>query len=264
MLTRQAPNAAGLVAAVVVAAVLVDRRRLTDLGLDLDRGWWRGLAGGTALGAGIALSTVAVGLAAGFYEFVGVRTGVGIGPWIPVAVGAVLFQLLFVVPEELFVRGYVITNVVEGLDGASWASRRTAAGVGIAVSSAFFYLTHAAAKGTAFGLMVAALSLLLGLGYVLSGDLSVPVGIHFGVNIGGVLAGTNPQRASLLELSAASTVQESIVLPVEAVVARMGAAVVAVAALCLWYRAADGGIRVTPAIARPLLRRDESRASADD
>lgn len=60
MLVRQLPNALGLGLAVVVAALLVDRRRLADLGLDLDRGWWRGLGGGIALGAAIKASNVMV------------------------------------------------------------------------------------------------------------------------------------------------------------------------------------------------------------
>lgn len=61
MISRQLPNTVGLTLTVVVAALLIDRRRLTDLGLHLDRDWWRGFGGGTALGAGITLFSVILG-----------------------------------------------------------------------------------------------------------------------------------------------------------------------------------------------------------
>lgn len=264
MLSRQLPNSLGLALAVVLAAILIDRRRLTDLGLDVDRGWLRGLAGGTLIGAGITLLAVLVGLGAGYYEVTSVGLATGPGVWTVVAVSAALFQLLVVVPEELFVRGYVITNVSEGLDGVPSVPRSVAVGTAIVVSSALFYVTHAAAKGTVFGLMVAVLSLLLGIGFVLGGDLSVPIGVHFGVNFAGVLAGLNPQPASLLELSAATTVQESLVLPVEAVAVRLAGAVVGIAVLWWWYHTRVGRIRVAPTVTRPALRWRASRDGTDD
>lgn len=264
MLSSQLPNALGLGLAVVLAALLVDRRHVTDLGLDVNRRWWRELGGGAALGAGISLLAIVVGLGAGYYEVTGVRLTSGLAVWIPLAVGAAVFQLLFVVPEELFVRGYVLTNVVEGLDGVPSVGRPLAAGVGIILSSALFYLTHASAKGATVGLMMFGLSLLLGVGYVLSGNLSVPIGIHFGFNAVGVVGGINPQPASLLEMTAASTVHESVGLPVEAVAVRMVGTVVALGMLFWWYHSTDGRLRVAPAIARPALRWRRSRRAGDD
>ena len=259
MLTAQLPNALGLGFAVIIAAILVDRRRLTDLGLEISRQWWRGLAGGTLVGAGITLLAIIVGLGIGYYELTGVGLPTGPGVWVVVAAGAALFQLLFVVPEELFVRGYIITNITEGLDGVPSIPRGVAAAVGIAVSSLFFYQTHAVAKGAVFGGMVGVLSILLGLGYVLSGELSVPIGIHFGVNFAGVLAGSNPQHASLIELTAATTVQESLVFPVEAVMVRLVGAVIGLAVVAWWYHATRDGIHVVPEIASPTLRWQETQ-----
>ncbi|WP_135306398.1 CPBP family intramembrane glutamic endopeptidase [Haloarcula amylovorans] len=264
MLTWQIPNALGLALAVVVAALVVDRRHLSDLGFAIDRQWWREILGGTMVGAGISMLTVLVGLGIGYYEFTGVGLTTEPGSWVVIAVGAALFQLLFVVPEELFVRGYLITNITEGLDSISAISRRMAAGVAILVSSGFFYLTHAVAKGTTFGLMVAVWALLLGLGYVLSGNLSVPIGIHFGVNFTGVLAGVNPQPASLLKLSTATTIQESLVLPSEAVVIRSVGVVIGIAVLGWWYHAHEEGIRVALTIPKPTLRWHEYRNPTDD
>ncbi|MBX0297249.1 CPBP family intramembrane glutamic endopeptidase [Haloarcula nitratireducens] len=254
MLSRQVPNALGLGLAVLIAARFVDRRHLTDLGLDIDHGWWRRLLGGTILGAAIALFAVVVGLYVGYYELSGMELTLSPLMWVAVAGGGALFQLLFVVPEELFVRGYIITNVTEGLDGLPSIPRPVAAGVGILISSGFFYLTHAAGKGTTFGLMTGIFSVLLGAGYVLSGDLSVPIGIHFGVNFAGVLAGTNPQQASLLEMTAATTIQESIVLPIEAVIVRGVGVAIGLALVGWWYHSVRDQLYVAPTIARPVLR----------
>lgn len=254
MLSRQVPNAVGLALAVVIAALLVDRRRLTDLGLRLDRGWWRGLVGGIALGGGITLLGVVAGLLVGYYEFSGVATASGPLTWLLIAGAAACFQLLFVVPEEMFVRGYLVTNVTESFEGVPSVPRGVAAGIGVIAASVVFYLTHAAGKGVVFGLMAGGLSILLGVGYVLSGDLSVPIGIHFGFNFAGVLVGTNAQPASILRTTSSTTVQESIALPPDAVVVRLLGASIGIAAVCWWYHAVYGRIRVAPTVVEPILR----------
>ncbi|QLD86602.1 CPBP family intramembrane metalloprotease [Natronomonas halophila] len=254
MLGRQLPNAVGLALATVIAALVIDRRRLTDFGLRIDQGWWHGIVGGTILGAGITLLSIVIGLRMGYYEFAGtVRTHRPL-VWPFLAAGGAVFQLIFVVPEELFVRGYLITNVTEDLDSVQRIPRWVAVGIGILASSGVFYLTHAAGKGTTYGGMAGGISILLGLAYVFSGDLSVPIGIHFGFNFAGVLAGTNVQPASLLRLTSSTTIQESIALPVEAVFVRLVGAVLGIGLLVAWYHAVRGPLRVAPTLHCPTLR----------
>jgi len=168
-------------------------------------------------------------------------------------IAAAGFQLLYLVPEELFVRAYLITNIVEGFEGTPSVPRGVAAGVGVVVASLVFYVTHSG-RGTVFGLMAAGFAVLLGIGYVLSGDLSVPVGIHFGINMTWVLAGVNPRSASLVELTAAGTVSESLTLPVEVVIASLVATAVGSVAMVWWDRSIDGRVRIAPSIPHPTLR----------
>jgi len=256
-LTWVLPQAMSISAGVVLVALLVDRRRLTDLGFNVDSGWWCGLAGGTGLGAGITVLSVVVGLITGYYDVVGVQLRGGLVVWPLPVVAAASFQLLYVVPEEMFIRGYMITNIIEGLDGIPSVPRSVAAGIGVVITSVVFYFTHSG-RGYVFGLMSGGVAVLLGVSYVLSGELSVPIGIHFGFNIAGVLTGTNPQLASFLELTATGSVESTTLLPIEAVIVQLAGAVFGLGVLFWWYYASDGRVRVDSAVSQPTLRWNRS------
>lgn len=251
------PQAVSISVGVVLAALLIDRRRLTNLGLDVDLGWWRGLAGGTGLGVGITVLSVVVGLVTGYYDIVDVQIRGGLVVWPLFAVGAAGFQLLYLVPEELFIRAYMITNIIEGFDGVSSVPRSVAAGIGVVVTSVVFYFTHSG-RGHVFGVMIGGIAVLLGIGYVLSGDLSVPIGMHFGFNIAGVFSGTNPQPASLLQLTATGSIEATTLLPIEAVAVQLVGTALGVGLLFWWYHTNDGRVQVDPAVARPTLRWNRS------
>ena len=249
------PQSGGIALGVVLVALVVDRRVLTDLGLRFGRGVWRRFAGGLVLGLGITSLGIAVGVAVGFYEFAGVTLTGGPGVWTVLVVGTALSQLFVVVAEELFVRGYIITNAVEGLDGLPSIPRGVAVGVAVAISSAFFYFTHST-RGDAFAVMAGGLAVFLGIAYVLSGDLAVPIGLHFGVNFAAMIGGSAPQQATLVRLSSSATVAESLLLPPEAVVVRLLGAAVGVGLLVGWYRRARGDGPVARSIVHPTLRGD--------
>lgn len=262
-----APQAVGIGLGVALASLFIDRRRLTDLGLDLASGWWRGLAGGIALGVSIVAFSVIGALLGGYIAIGGTQLSGGPLVWLLLAGSAVLFQLLFVVPEEWFVRGYVITNITEGFDGVPSVPRSVAAGIGVVVAALVFYVTHSG-RGEVFGLMAGGLAVLLGVGYVLSGDLSIPIGIHAGINVASVLVGTNPQSASVLRLTAPDTVVTSLTLPIEVVVLRLLGAALGIAVLLWWYATVRGPLGIASTVAHPTLRwgrlEEESRTEARD
>ena len=76
------PQAVCISLGVVLAVLLIDRRRLVDLGLDVDSGWWHGLVGGIGLGVGITVLSVVVGLVTGYYDFAGVQVRGGLVVWL--------------------------------------------------------------------------------------------------------------------------------------------------------------------------------------
>lgn len=255
------PQSLAIAAGVCIAAIVLDRRRLTDLGLPLDANGRR-FVGGTALGASITVGSVGVGLFAGYYDLTGLRLTHGLGTWLVLVVGTISSQLGIVVAEELFARGYLITNTLEGLDGIPSLPRAAAAAVAVSVAALFFVLTHSV-RGTTFAVMAGGLAILFGVAYVLTGDLTAPIGIHFGVNATGMLCGTAPQPASLLELSAASTVADSLVLPADAVVVRLLAAAVGVVVLLWWHARDTDHVQVAPALAQPTRRHRTDDATPD-
>lgn len=182
--------------AVLVVARFVDRRRLPDLGLRREPGWLADLGFGFALGLGLQTLIAAVGLAAGWYRL----TGILVGP----PVGFVTTLVLFVgvgFYEELLLRGYLLTNLGE------WFTRHTeervAAALALLASSGIFGLAHIANPGATLGstLGITVAGVFLGLGYLLTGRLSLPVGVHiswnyaqgsiFGLPVSGLTVGSS-------------------------------------------------------------------------
>jgi membrane protease YdiL (CAAX protease family) len=247
------PQAAGIILGVTLVALVLDRRILPDLGLNFRSGVCRSFTGGLALGFGITSLSIAVGVVVGFYEIGGIQMTGGPAVWILLVLGTAISQLVIVVAEEFLVRGYIITNVLEGLDGFPSIPRSVAAGVAVVIASLFFYATHST-RGEVFGLMAGGLAVLLGVAYVLSGDLAVPIGIHFGVNFAGMIGGSAPQQATLVQVMSPTTVAESLVLPGEAVVVRLFGAAIGIGLLLWWYRSVNGQIQIVPEVARPRLR----------
>jgi hypothetical protein len=178
----------GVVSTVAVALVgrLVDRRRLADFGLGLDRDWWLDCGFGFLLGAGLMTAVFGVELALGWI----VVTGTFVPPN-GFATGFLSVFVLFVVvgvQEELLARGYLLTNLGEGLRG--WFGDRGATAVAVAVSSVVFGALH---LGNPNATLVSTLSIsfagvMLAVGYVLTDELAIPVGLHISWNLfqGGV------------------------------------------------------------------------------
>ena len=233
------PQSASIILGVILAVVLLDRRRLTDVGLDIESMTGRRVAGAVTLGAGIPILSVVVGLLTGYYTMVDFGIADGPTSWVLILIATSLSILLTVISEELLARGYLITNVIEGLDGVSRIPQGGAAAVAIGVASLFFFLTHSF-RGQAFGWYAAGLAVPIGLAYVLTADLSVPVGIHFGVNLTGGLIGWQPLTLSVVQLSSSSTIAISLVFPLDAVLVQLVGAAVAVGILLMWFRAERG------------------------
>lgn len=182
--------AAALPGVVAVAAALaVDRRTLTDLGLGVDRDWMIDFAFGLGLGAVLMTGVFLVALVAGWVRVVGLFAA-GSSPGGFAGGFAALTALFLVVgvSEELVARGYVLTNVAEGLAG--YLTREQAVAVAVLASSLLFGVAHLRNPGATplSTLGITAAGVFLAVGFVLTGDLAIPAGVHVSWNLfqGGV------------------------------------------------------------------------------
>jgi membrane protease YdiL (CAAX protease family) len=176
-------SAAALLAALLsvwLAGRFLDRRPLADFGFHLGRDWWLDLGFGLALGALLMTGIFLIERAAGWVVIVETFRRSAAGPPFALAILAPLFVFLCVgIYEELLMRGYLLRNLAEGFSSRR-IGPRTALILAWALSSAIFGLAHAANPNATLvsTLNIALAGVFLGLGYVLTGELAIPIGLH--------------------------------------------------------------------------------------
>ena len=174
---------AGLVGAVLsvwLAGRFLDRRSFSAFGFRLGAGWWFDLLFGMVLGGVLVTTVFLVELRLGWVEVTSVfETNGGIALFvISILFPAATFVCVGISEETVF-RGYQLKNAAEGLN-------YPALGPGGAVllawvlSSVFFAVLHADnPNATAIStLNIVLAGFMLGFGYVLSGELAIPIGLH--------------------------------------------------------------------------------------
>lgn len=249
----------GLVA--VGAARWVDRRTVADLGLGLDREWWVDLGFGLALGAGLMTGVFLVTLAAGWVRVDGFLVVSGL-PW-GFAAGFAALALQYVavgVAEELIMRGYLLKNLAEG--AAGYVSRRAAVGFAVALSSLVFGAAHLqnpnATLVSTLGISLA--GVFLATGYVLTGDLAIPIGVHVTWNLfqGGVFGFSVSGRGDTVSVIAITESGPEAVtggaFGPEAGLLGVAAVLVGTAATVAYVRWRTGEARIDDRVTAPALR----------
>lgn len=185
----------------------LDRRPFADLGFHLNRAWRTDFAFGAAVGALLMAGVFLVEAVAGWIE---VRRAEGLADgraWVLVLTAQLSLCGSLGLVEEAVTRGYLLRNLAEGLRGRRLRPQAALALAWVG-SSVVFGLYHALNPGATFlsTLNLVAAGLFLGLPYVLTGSLAMPIGLHvawnffqgpvFGFPVSGVMLG-----ASLLEVS---------------------------------------------------------------
>jgi membrane protease YdiL (CAAX protease family) len=169
---------AAFVGSIWVASLLLDRRPLADFGLRLNAAWWRDLGFGLLLGAVLMLVIFLVELALGWITVTDtfyVADGGGFG----LAISASVVHFLGVgIYEEMFSRGYHMTNLAQGM--RKLLGPRGGLIAGWVLSSAIFGVLHAAnPNATLLSTMnIVVAGMFLGFGYLLNGRLGIPIGVH--------------------------------------------------------------------------------------
>jgi hypothetical protein len=251
--------------AVLIAGRYVDRRRVRDFGLRIDRGWWLDCGFGLALGAALLTLVFLVALALGWVRVTGTlqpRAGFAVR-----FAGLVAIFVVVGVYEELLLRGYLLTNAAEGLVG--WLGDRGAVVGATALSSLVFGLAHANNPNATLlsTLAIVLAGVMLAAGYVLTGDLAVPIGLHTTWNLfqGGVygfpVSGLGVGASVVAVEETGPDVVTGGAFGPEAGLLGLGAMVVGTVAIAVWVRWRTGGLRIDPAVTTPELRDDSDDAA---
>jgi membrane protease YdiL (CAAX protease family) len=170
----------GVLLSVWLAGRFLDRRSFADFGFHLSGGWWLDLLFGMALGALLMTLIFLVELGFGWITVTGVLDTLVTG--VPFALAILPPTAVFLcvgVYEELLFRGYQLRNAAEGLNLPVVGPRKAVILAWI-LSSAFFGYLHANNPDATLlsTVNIALAGLMLGLGYVLTGELAIPIGLH--------------------------------------------------------------------------------------
>jgi membrane protease YdiL (CAAX protease family) len=188
----------GALAVTVLAMARWIDRRPWNAWLD-GPAWWPDVAAGFAIGLAMATAAVGAGLAGGVYRFAGAlvtrpdapllavsELGVETGRAHPLLVVALLLVIYVGVGvfEELLIRGYLLTNLAEGVAGVGRVDARGAIVFAAIATSVLFSLLHLANPGAGpLGTLNVALAGVFFAGtYVATGSLGIPIGIHVAWN----------------------------------------------------------------------------------
>lgn len=172
-----------VITSVIIAGFVLDRRKFSSFGFRINRSWGLDFFFGLALGAGLIALIFVVELIPGWITVNGFIRQARNQPFLIGMIGWLMVFVAVGVYEETLSRGYYLRNLAEGLSIIPFG-RKAAVVLAWILSSVIFGLAHnsnpnASIVSTLF-LCIAGLQ--LGLGYILTGELSIPIGLHIAWN----------------------------------------------------------------------------------
>jgi len=243
---------------------LLDRRPIADYGFHLNKGWWLDLGFGLALGTLLMLGIFVVELVMGWIEITGTLVtadpGQRFGPVIVIVFTTIL---LIAAEEEITWRGYMLQNMAEGLN-LKVIGPRVATLSAVLISSVLFSLGHAtnpnATTFSTINTMVFAV-LVLAAGYVLTGELALPIGFHVAwnfvqVGVLGYYGGATQLGAAFFAISThGPELWTGGAYAHEGGLLGTGAFILASLLIAAWVRLRRGSVRLDPSVAQPPAQR---------
>ncbi len=199
--------AIGAVVSVWLAARGMDRRAVTDYGLESTPRMYQECMLGF-FGAGFVMGLIfLVEFAAGWINITGFGwQHTNSTPYLLLFAGYLGWMIIVGIYEELVFRGYQIVNMAEGFNLPGTTKRQAALG-SVVLSSLIFGILHATnpSAGLISTINVTLAGGMLALPFIISGRLSLSIGLHIGWNFfqGGVFGfpvSGMPARTSLLQI----------------------------------------------------------------
>jgi membrane protease YdiL (CAAX protease family) len=175
-------SVAGLVVAILtvwLAGRFLDRRSFSAFGFRLGAGWWLDLFFGMVLGALLMTAVFLMELGLGWVEVTDSFETHGGAPFVISILFPTATFICIGISEETVFRGYQLKNAAEGLNHRALGPRGAIL-LAWVLSSVFFAVPHADNPNATptSTLNIALAGLMLGFGYVLTGGLAIPIGLH--------------------------------------------------------------------------------------
>jgi hypothetical protein len=206
MFAIQAVSFLSTLATVWLAGRFLDRRRFADFGFRFSRRWFLDLGFGLFLGSFLMTGIFVVENAVGWIGVSGtfVSSTSGVGFWAAIWIPAAMY-LCVGISEELFSRGYQLKNLSEGLNSKRFGPVPAVLAATV-LSSIFFGFLHGANPNVKLISLfnITAAGIFLALGYILTGELAISIGLHITWNFfqgnvfGFPVSGLEPVAARVL------------------------------------------------------------------
>lgn len=258
---------AGMVPSMVISiwfsGRFLDRRPFVDFGFHVDVDWWVDFGFGLILGTVLMLAIFVVEWILGWITIQDTFT-----THEPDAnyFLAMLFPLITFIAvgfyEELFSRGYHLTNMAEGFEGIV-AGPRGAILLATVLSSLVFGVLHAYNPNATVTstVNISFAGIFLAAGYVLSGELAIPIGLHITWNFfqgnvfGFPVSGANFQSAVIFDIQQnGPEVWTGGAFGPEAGLLGLAAMVLGIGVLTLWVRRRSGSTSLHLSLAQPPVQ----------
>ncbi len=162
------------------AAKFLDRRKFKDFGFRFSKQWFADFGFGLLLGGVLMTLIFLTELAFGWVEIAGyLQTASTQAPAIILVLFSFIGYICVGIYEEMLFRGYHLRNLAEGLN-FKFLGNRGAILVAYILSSSIFGIAHMANPNATVVSTVNIIlaGLFLGLGFVLTGELAIPMGLH--------------------------------------------------------------------------------------
>lgn len=160
-------------------ATKIDKRPFKNFGFHFSRQWWLDFGFGLFLGTFLMVFIFAVEYLIGWIKITATITAPAGGSFLVGILSALVTFLCVGISEEMLFRGYQIRNLAEGIQGRI-LHPKMALLVSYLLASSVFGVAHAANPNATLmsSLFLIIAGLFLGLGYILTGELAIPIGLH--------------------------------------------------------------------------------------
>ena len=163
-----------------IASKYIDKRKLSDIGLNLNRSWWKDLGFGLLLGAILHSVIFLTQFLSGWIEVTGIYENNLSGFSFMAGLSLWLFTFICAgISEDLFNRGYLLKNISESVKSDKSGNIKPIIWA-VAITSLIFGLMHAGNPNaniiSTIGLIFA--GLMYAVAYIYTGQLGLPIGLH--------------------------------------------------------------------------------------